>query len=76
MDDIKAETRRAGGKCPIPAMAKSGHSKKLVADALAAVADPTLSARAVSAALAKHGIEVGQNGIQRHRRGECACGRS
>jgi len=43
-------------------------------DYLAALADPNISAAALSRAFNMEGHKVSRSPIERHRRGDCACG--
>jgi len=44
-------------------------------DLRTAIADDAITAAAIARALNQRGIEIGQESIQRHRRGACACPR-
>lgn len=76
-DDVRAESRHNGGQCGVVLTAA------MIADAavrdgfLASVADLSLTASAIERVLRnKHAVQLRQNVITRHRRGECACPRA
>lgn len=53
----------------------SGLNADDAADLQAALDDDAITGTAIARALNQRGIEIGQESIQRHRRGACACPR-
>lgn len=72
-DAIRNATRKPGGKCTIATLYEQLDS--MDAEALtSALADPRIPASAILRALTAEGHEVTRAPVERHRRGECACG--
>jgi hypothetical protein len=76
MDEIKAEQAdtRKGPACGFVEVYKTLH--KPDADELRdALGSPAITASTISRVLARHGLKVQSQTVNRHRRGECTCER-
>lgn len=73
LEELRALSKpRKGPPCGFTAIALEGAANQALLDGLN---DPAITAKAISAFLAKRGITVSFWTIARHRRGECACAR-
>lgn len=76
LDEIKSHVNGQGGPlCTVKALAKT-MTPDDHADLLAAFSEPLVPTSAIWRALDQRGINVSQGALQRHRRGECRCGRA
>lgn len=74
-DLIVAENRATGPRCTV-AIALATLPRDVVADLRAAMADAAVTSSGISRALAKLGHSLSPYTLQRHRRGECGCGKT
>ncbi len=71
-DEIPGAVRRPGTTCRVATLiATAGKDSGEIAEL---VADPTISARALIRVLQRHGYDINDNSLTRHRRGDCVCG--
>jgi hypothetical protein len=77
LDVFVKEARKPGGKCSVGVYLRdtSKAKRQELLDALAAPMRVVPGA-AIARVLKRRGVDVGAEAIQRHRRGDCACGRS
>ena len=73
IDDIKQQNRRPNGPLCTVGVAISKLEGEDRNDMITALADRTITARAIMTALANREIVLTMNPTIRHRRGECAC---
>lgn len=66
-DDVEAETRSNGVQCKTCRTLASLDPKE-AAEVADVIADPDITAEAISRAMKRRGWEVGGNGIRQHRR--------
>jgi hypothetical protein len=75
LDDIRDQQAHSHAtKCSV-FLAQQAMDKGDSADLAAAMADPGITAAAISRALKARTVNVGQQAIARHRRGLCGCPR-
>lgn len=74
LDAVAAETRAKGPRCTVGRLL-TVLPKDILADLMVACDGPDTST-AISRGLHTLGYELGHNALQRHRRGDCGCGRT
>jgi hypothetical protein len=73
LEELRALSKpRKGPPCGFSAVGLDGAANQAL---LSGLNDPAITAKAISAFLAKRGIAVSFWTIARHRRAECACAR-
>lgn len=76
LDQIRANVNGPGGPVCTVKMLSETFTPDDYADLLAAFSEPLVPTAAIWRALDQRGINVSQGSLQRHRRGECRCGRA
>jgi len=74
LDAVAAEARPQGPRCGVGRLL-TDIPKDVRADLLAAFDSPA-TATAIARALHTLGYKIGHYALQRHRRGDCGCGRA
>lgn len=70
---VAANTRQPGGTCTV-ATTRSVLDPELATELDTLIADPSVPCSAIARALESLGHRIKQDTLQRHRRGDCACG--
>ena len=76
LDEIRGNVNGPGGPVCTVKMLEQTFTADDYADLLAAFSAPMVPTAAIWRALDQRGINVSQGALQRHRRGECRCGRA
>jgi hypothetical protein len=76
LDEIRNNKKGLGGPTCTVKVLEQTFTPDDYADLLAAFSEPLVPTSAIWRALDQRGINVSQGALQRHRRGECRCGRA
>jgi hypothetical protein len=76
LDEIRGNVKGLGGPVCTVKVLRETFTPDDYADLLAAFSEPLVPTAAIWRALDQRGVNVSQGALQRHRRGECRCGRS
>lgn len=74
MAEIQSNVKRGGTVCQMSAV-EEALDKRDLAELHAALKDKTVTAAAIFRALKGRGFTVNEEGVAKHRRGDCRCGR-
>ena len=72
LDEMRAEATLKGPACSVRLLL-DGMAPDERADLLSAFADPSILTSVIARVLHKRGYTIGQETLQRHRRGSCRC---
>ncbi len=76
LNEIHAHVNSSNGPVCTVKMLQEAFTPDDYADLLAAFSEPLVPTAAIWRALDQRGVNVSQGALQRHRRGECRCGRA